>query len=154
MFFLDFLRRLKDKHGQKVSFLILLSFLFAFTAARAYALVTAPILEINGVHIHHMNFGISLLAISGLLGFYFSNSNWRKKIIVLYGIGLGLTFDEFGMWLHLEDHYWIRTSYDAIIIISLILLNAIFFGERWLRILKFLIFHAGKIKNRRRKEKI
>ncbi|MBU3925230.1 MAG: hypothetical protein V1732_04070, partial [Patescibacteria group bacterium] len=150
MFFLDLLRHLKDKHGRKVSFLIMVSFLFAFVAARIYALVAAPILEIGGIHIHHLNFGIGLLAISGLLGFYFSNSNWRKKIIVFYGIGLGLTFDEFGMWLHLEDHYWIRTSYDAIIIISLILLNAIFFGERWIRILKYLIFHAGEIKNRRK----
>ncbi|MBU4339206.1 hypothetical protein KKB43_03290 [Patescibacteria group bacterium] len=150
MFFLDLLRHLKDKHVRKVSFLIMVSFLFAFVVARIYALVAAPILEIGGIHIHHLNFGIGLLAISGLLGFYFSNSNWRKKIIVLYGIGLGLTFDEFGMWLHLEDHYWIRTSYDAIIIISLILLNAIFFGERWIRILKYLIFHAGEIKNRRK----
>ncbi|MDP3057284.1 MAG: hypothetical protein Q8N37_02040 [bacterium] len=145
MFFLDFFRRLKDKHGQKVSFLILVSFLFAFVVARVYALVAAPILEIGGVHIHHLNFGISLLAISGLLGFYFSNSRWRNKIITLYGIGLGLTFDEFGMWLHLEDHYWTRVSYDAIIIISLILLNAIFFGERWLRILKY-IFSGAKNK--------
>lgn len=141
MFFLDFLRRLKDKHGQKISFLILLSFLFAFVVARIYALIAAPILEIGGIHIHHLNFGISLLAISGLMGFYLSDSKWRKKIIVLYGIGLGLTFDEFGMWLHLEDQYWMRTSYDAIIIISLGLLNAIFFGERWLRILKY--FFSG-----------
>lgn len=151
MFFLDFLRHLQDKHGQKVSFLILLSFLFTFIVARVYALITAPILEISGVHIHHLNYGISLLAISGLLGFYFSNSGWRKKIIILYGVGLGLTFDEFGMWLHLEDQYWIRTSYDAIIIISLVLLNAIFFGERWIKILKFIFYHAGKIKDRNKK---
>lgn len=151
MFFIDFLRHLKDKHGQKVSFLILLSFLFAFVVARAYALTAAPILEIGGVHIHHLNFGITLLAISGLLGFYFSGSKWRNKIIMLYGIGLGLTFDEFGMWLHLEDHYWIRTSYDAVIIIFLILLNAMFFGERWIGIFKFLSSRAGKIKPPRRK---
>lgn len=146
MFFIDFFRRLRDKHGQKVSFLIFLSFLFAFVTARIYALIAAPILEIGGVHIHHLNFGITLLAISGLLGFYFANSKWRNKIIMLYGIGLGLTFDEFGMWLHLEDQYWMRTSYDAIIIISLILLNALFFGERWIRIFKFLFSSAGKIK--------
>lgn len=148
MFFLDFLRRLKDKHGQKVSFLILLSFLFAFVAARIYALAAAPILEIRGIHIHHLNFGISLLAISGLLGFYFSNSKWRKKIIILYGIGLGLTFDEFGMWLHLEDQYWMRTSYDAIIIISLVLLNAIFFGDRWAKVIK-RIFADGAVREKR-----
>lgn len=152
MFFLDFFRHLRDKHGQKISFLILMSFLFAFMVARVYALIAAPILNIKGTHIHHLNFGISLLAISGLLGFYFSDSKWRKKIIVLYGIGLGLTFDEFGMWLHLEDQYWMRASYDAIIIILLILLNAIFFGERWIRIFRFIFFHAEKINNRHKKD--
>jgi hypothetical protein len=119
--------------------------------ARVYALIAAPILNINGIHIHHLNFGISLLALSGLLGFYLFDSKWQKEIIMLYGVGLGLTFDEFGMWLHLEDQYWMRTSYDAIVIISLILLNAIFFGERWIRILKFLFYHAGKINDRRKK---
>lgn len=195
MFFLDFFRHLQDKHGQKVSFLILLSFLFAFVVARTYALITAPILNIKGIHIHHLNFGISLLAISGLLGFYygdraprcipsganirkkgvggaetarkiptlisrcdqrdwvhFSDSKWRKKIIVLYGIGLGLTFDEFGMWLHLEDQYWMRTSYDAIVIISLVLLNAIFFGERWMRIFKLLSHHTRKTGDQYKRE--
>lgn len=151
MFFFDFLRRLKDKHGQKISFIILLSFLLAFVLARTYALVTAPILEIREIHIHHLNFGISFLAIAGFLSFYLFNSKWRNKIIILYGIGLGLTFDEFGMWLHLEDHYWMRTSYDAIVIISVILLNAVFFGERWIRILKYLIFHGRALKDRRKK---
>lgn len=148
MFFLDFLRRLKDKHGQKVSFIILLSFLLAFVIARIYAIAAAPILEIGGIHIHHLNYGIFLLSITGLLGFYFSNSKWRNKIITAYGVGLGLTFDEFGMWLHLEDHYWIRASYDAVIIIILILLNAIFFGDRWIRFFKRIDSARNSIKGR------
>ena len=31
----------------------------------------------------------------------------------LYGVGLALTFDEFGMWLHLRGGYWQRASFDA-----------------------------------------
>lgn len=151
MFFLDFLRRLRDKHGQKISFLILLSFLPSFIIARFCALIAAPVLFYKDIHIHHLNFGIGFLAISGLLGFYFSNSRWRNKIIILYGIGLGLTFDEFGMWLHLEDHYWMRTSYDAIVIISVILINAVFFGEKWVRIFKKVFLGAFAIKEKGRK---
>ena len=30
---------------------------------------------------------------------------------------MGLTFDEFGMWLHLGGGYWQRASYDAVIVI-------------------------------------
>jgi hypothetical protein len=37
---------------------------------------------------------------------------------VLYAIGLALTFDEFGMWLHLGGPYWQRASYDAVVVIA------------------------------------
>jgi hypothetical protein len=36
----------------------------------------------------------------------------------LYGIGLALTFDEFGMWLHLGGSYWQRASFDAVVVIG------------------------------------
>ena len=36
-------------------------------------------------------------------------------------IGLGLTFDEFGMWLHLGGLYWQRASFDAVTVISAML---------------------------------
>jgi hypothetical protein len=38
---------------------------------------------------------------------------------------LGLTFDEFGMWVRLQDDYWVRQSYDAVIIVTLLLLNIV-----------------------------
>jgi len=31
---------------------------------------------------------------------------------------MGLTFDEFGMWLHLGGSYWQRTSVDSVIVIA------------------------------------
>jgi hypothetical protein len=31
---------------------------------------------------------------------------------------MGLTFDEFGMWLHLGGSYWQRASMDAVIVVS------------------------------------
>jgi hypothetical protein len=40
---------------------------------------------------------------------------------ITYGVGLALTFDEFGMWLHLGGGYWQRTSFDAVAVIAAIL---------------------------------
>lgn len=40
-----------------------------------------------------------------------------RPAAAVYGIGLALTFDEFGMWLHLNDFYWQRASFDAITVI-------------------------------------
>ena len=37
---------------------------------------------------------------------------------VVYGIGMALTFDEFGMWVHLGGSYWQRASMDAIGVVS------------------------------------
>jgi len=33
---------------------------------------------------------------------------------LLYGLAMGLTFDEFGMWLNLGGSYWQRASFDAV----------------------------------------
>jgi hypothetical protein len=41
---------------------------------------------------------------------------------VLFGIGAGLTLDEFALWLYLEDVYWTdqgRLSVDAVVVASL-----------------------------------
>jgi len=36
-------------------------------------------------------------------------------------VGLALTFDEFGMWLHLNTDYWQRASFDAVVAIGSLL---------------------------------
>jgi hypothetical protein len=35
-----------------------------------------------------------------------------------YGIAMALTFDEFGMWLHLGGSYWQRASVDAVVVVA------------------------------------
>ena len=49
----------------------------------------------------------------------------------MFGIGAGLTFDEFALWVHLEDVYWSdegRQSVDAaviaIVFVALVLTGA------------------------------
>jgi hypothetical protein len=73
----------------------------------------------HGTHVHHLNYGIFLLAI--VCGYsVFRRPVGRKAEIValLYGVAMGLTFDEFGMWLHLGGSYWQRASVDAVIVVS------------------------------------
>ena len=36
-------------------------------------------------------------------------------------IGLALTFDEFGLWLHLGGSYWQRASFDAVVVVGALL---------------------------------
>ena len=76
-------------------------------------------LHLGGSHIHHLNYGIFLLAGLGAF-FLFGNPEGRslQAAAVLYGIGMALTFDEFGMWVRLGGNYWQRASVDAIGIVG------------------------------------
>jgi hypothetical protein len=78
----------------------------------------------GGVHIHHMAFGIVGMMIAGFLGFVLSPASpWFEILAGLFGIGMGLTLDEFALWLYLEDVYWAeegRSSVDAVILAAII----------------------------------
>ncbi len=126
------------KPRKHINFWILSSFLPTFLISRIMVYI-APDLFINlrGVHIHHLTYGIFILAIAGFLSQNLENPKLKVKIAILYGIGLALSFDEFGMWLRLQDSYWIRQSYDAILIILSILISIVYFSNFWLRIFSF-----------------
>ena len=64
-------------------------------------------IDTGGVHVHHMVFGIVLLLLCGFLNFALNpESPWVEVLAAGFGIGAGLTLDEFALWLHLEDVYW------------------------------------------------
>jgi hypothetical protein len=78
----------------------------------------------GGVHIHHLVFGIVLLMLAGFLAFAFQPDSPGLEILaVAFGVGAGLTLDEFALWLHLEDVYWAeegRRSVDAVIVATIV----------------------------------
>lgn len=87
-------------------------------------------LTVKGVHIHHFTYGVVILVVVGLYLIIRRpgvESVYFRRAILLYGVGLGLTFDEFGMWVRLEDDYWVRQSYDAVVVILLLLLNVAYY---------------------------
>ncbi len=74
---------------------------------------------LQGTHVHHLNYGIFLLAgVCAYLLFFVRSEKELRFAAIAYGVAMALTFDEFGMWLHLGGSYWQRASVDAIIIIA------------------------------------
>ncbi|MEI9960480.1 MAG: hypothetical protein WDM76_04900 [Limisphaerales bacterium] len=59
-----------------------------------------------------------LSIVGGLLLFSSPRGRRLEILAALYGVGLALTFDEFGMWLHLGGSYWQRASWDAVSVIG------------------------------------
>jgi hypothetical protein len=115
-----------------VARLVLVVFLITFTVTRILVFLimnrTFPDLFIymGGTHVHHLNLGIFLLSgVGGYLLFVKPRGRKAEGAAVLYGIGLALTFDEFGMWLHLGGGYWQRASFDAVtVVVGLLVLMA------------------------------
>jgi hypothetical protein len=113
---------------QVVARRILSAFLLTFIAARVvvFLIVSRRIpdiyLHLGGTHVHHLNYGIFLLAgVGGYLLLGLRGESPSGLAALLYGIGLALTFDEFGLWLHLGGGYWQRASFDAIVVIAALL---------------------------------
>lgn len=144
-----FYEKIIKERKEGVSFIIFSFFLLSFVISRTYVYLSVKgfvpetwTVNVRGVHIHHFAYGFLLTGILGYLALtlprkYFEA--WKIKLAALFGIGLGLTFDEFGMWLKLEDEYWLRQSYDAIIIISIIFINIVYFGNFWRKLGSLLI---------------
>jgi hypothetical protein len=106
----------------------LFGFILTFIAARTVVLLIMshrmPNLYffLRGTHVHHLNYGIFLLAgVAAYLLFRIPSGKDLRVAALAYGVAMALTFDEFGMWLHLGGSYWQRASVDAIIIVAAVL---------------------------------
>src|SRR5580658_8907163 len=103
----------------------LLAFLLTFMAARIVVLLIMSrripnlYLFLHDTHVHHLNYGIFLLAaVAAYLLFRTPRGDLARRAAFAYGIAMALTFDEFGMWLHLGGSYWQRASIDATVVVA------------------------------------
>jgi hypothetical protein len=122
-----------DDRGQRAGFILLGAFLASFLFIRTSArLIRNPkitwwpgsVTTKGGLHLHHLVWGIVLLMVSGFLNFVLQPLSPGLEILAaLFGIGAGLTLDEFALWIHLEDVYWSkegRSSIDAVVVATLL----------------------------------
>ena len=119
--------------GARAGFLCLLGLLGSFGFIRmSTRLMRSPkvtwwpgsVKTSGGLHIHHLVFGIVLLLLAGFLAFALQPDGAPLTILAIaFGIGAGLTLDEFALWLYLDDVYWSeegRKSVDAVIIATIV----------------------------------
>ena len=110
-------------------FLVLAGFILSFAFIRmSTRLMRSPrvpwwpgsVVSESGVHLHHLVFGIVTMMISGAVGFtVLGDGPWAEICAFAFGVGAGLTIDEFALWIYLDDVYWSeqgRVSIDATVI--------------------------------------
>ncbi|HXM87723.1 MAG TPA: hypothetical protein VN889_08810 [Solirubrobacteraceae bacterium] len=122
-----------DDRGQRAGFVLLGAFLLAFLFIRTSArLIRSPkitwwpgsVETKSGLHLHHLVWGICLMMSSGFLDFALAPSSPGSELLAgAFGVGAGLTLDEFALWVRLEDVYWSqegRISLDAVVVATLL----------------------------------
>ncbi|MFL5873912.1 MAG: hypothetical protein ACJ75T_10650 [Solirubrobacterales bacterium] len=133
----DFYNRIAE-HELQGLYLVLIGFILSFAFIRmSTRLMRSPkvpwwpgsIVSDSGVHLHHLVFGIVTMMIAGAGGFAaFGNSPWTEICAFAFGIGAGLTIDEFALWVYLDDVYWAeqgRSSIDATVIAAAAMMLAL-----------------------------
>jgi hypothetical protein len=133
----DFYDRIAE-HELQGLYLVLLGFILSFAFIRmSTRLMRSPkvpwwpgsIVSDSGVHLHHLVFGIVTMMVAGAAGFAaFGNSPWTEICAFAFGVGAGLTIDEFALWVYLDDVYWAkegRSSIDATVIAAALMLLAL-----------------------------
>jgi hypothetical protein len=119
--------------SSRAGFILLGSFLLSFALIRiSTRLMRSPkvpwwpgsIETAGGLHVHHLVFGIVMMMLFGFLAIALPHSSpWLELIAAGFGVGVGLTLDEYALWLHLEDVYWAeegRSSVDAVIVAAVV----------------------------------
>jgi hypothetical protein len=126
--FSNFWNRLVE-HDEQGLFLVLAGFILSFAFIRmSTRIMRSPriswwpgsVVSDGGVHLHHLVFGIVAMMIGGTLGFAaLGHSPYVEICALVFGVGAGLTIDEFALWVYLDDVYWAeegRSSIDATVI--------------------------------------
>ena len=133
------LARLKpSKEHKEIPFTIFSGFWFTYVFIRALVYVfPALFMSVKGVHVHHFSYGIIILTLVGFYSLVMNpKGNRLYKTAFLFGIGLALTYDEFGMWLQLRDDNVARWGYDMIALISVGFINLLYLDQHWVKLTK------------------
>jgi uncharacterized membrane protein len=141
--------------GKEAHFLVLTAFLLSFGFIRGSAhLIRAQVSwwpgnvkTKGGTHVHHLVWGILLLMVNGYVGIAIEpGSPWRQIVASLFGVGMGLTLDEFALWLNLEDVYWTekgRQSIDAVTVAATLLAITLLGLGFWIDVLQAGLVFLG-----------
>jgi FtsH-binding integral membrane protein len=120
------------KANPHFTILALSSFIASFAVARVFTTLNPNVVIMvgTGIHIHHFWFGILLLAVGGWLGIINRTERADQLAAVLYGAGLGLIADEFGLLLT-WGNYWTTLTYTVVgILLAFVILAGLLIGHR------------------------
>ncbi len=119
-------------------FIILLSIIGVFIVSRlvTYSIVVAKVLpatlflNLGNLRVHHFVYGNVIIVITSFLAIGLGVTKHRNLFALFYGIGLGLIFDEFLLWIGditalTQITLWIPHSSSVIATVCLLIASLI-----------------------------
>lgn len=140
------------------AFWILLGFVISIAVSR---MVVAFILEFdlqerlfnredsggpNPTHTHHFNYGFAILIVSGLVALFPQSRRFLRFLSLVFGIGVGLVFDEFALIWNLNPDYYHALNYQAMAVLGALLVQIVYFRKFY-----STFFHRLKTRFRRKR---
>ncbi|MCL5009614.1 MAG: hypothetical protein M1433_01365 [Candidatus Parvarchaeota archaeon] len=110
---------------------VILGAITAILIARVYVLLGGSVtFTYDGIYLHHLFYGVILVAIVGILAFLFNDklsehNRLKKTLAFLFGLGLGLIIDESNLLILTGQEYSLTqyySYYNIIIEFSVIIL--------------------------------
>lgn len=90
----------------------------------------------NPIHTHHFNYGFVILIAAALTAFLPWTRRWLLPLAFLFGVGLGLVFDEFALIWKLDPDYYDPLNYQAQIALALVLVQIVYFRRWWISLVE------------------
>jgi CRP-like cAMP-binding protein len=148
-------RALVSTRGGEPPFWMLTGFIVSMSGAR---LVVALILKYklekqlfalvpgtdpNPMHVHHFNYGLLLIGVSGLAALTPFGRRALRGLSFTFGIGCGLVFDEFALFWNLNPEYAQSLSLIAAAIMAGVLVQLTYFRTFWAALARRMFYAAG-----------
>jgi CRP-like cAMP-binding protein len=148
-------RALVSTRGGEPPFWMLTGFIASMSGAR---LVVALILKYklekqlfalvpgtdpNPMHVHHFNYGLILIGVSGLAALTPFGRRALRGLSFTFGLGCGLVFDEFALFWNLNPEYAQSLSLIAAAIMVGVLVQLTYFRAFWAALGRRLFYAAG-----------
>jgi len=142
--------------GRRVALRALFTFLITFGILRALTAVIhfdvfphgpfRNLVTASGLHIHHLFWGILLLMATGFIALATRAERWHLRVAIIFGVALGLTLDEFALWLRLADVYWSPQGIESIKAATVVtaLLAVYTFGQPFFHAVARDFFHSKR----------
>jgi hypothetical protein len=80
----------------------------------------------NPIHIHHFNYGIALVALTGFAALHPKARRVLRLLAFTFGFGCGLVIDEFALLWNLNPDYYQTSSRIAMVVVGGVLLQVVY----------------------------